>query len=227
MKQIKRLSSTLAVLTLALVFVAGPAFAAPVTDGSTSDSTAETKPDDAATTKRSSSPPKAEATATEAELNKRGESAVAELRKERANVKVKSAEQQKKTCEARKKGLQTKFASIVRNSERAQARISSILDKSVAFQQTSNVAAADVDALVLTAMEAKVKSAASIEALKAVTPNLTDCGKGSVATDVATFKVAAQTTRTDLKDYKMATKAVLKALQEAKPAENTTTEGSN
>ncbi len=97
MKQIKRFSSTLAVLTIALVFVAGPVFAAPVTDGSTSDSTTETKPVDPGTTKRSSSPPKAEATATEAELNKRGESAVAELRKERSNVKVKSAEQQKKT----------------------------------------------------------------------------------------------------------------------------------
>lgn len=243
MKQIKlkRAGSALAILTLALVFVVGPVSAQHGSDSTTtgSTSTVTTEPEHVgstetthsgsgsgvtSTTTQKTEAQKAEDSASQTELHKQGDDMVAKLRKEHAGDKVKTPAERQKVCEAHKKGIENKFASIVGNSNRAQTRITSILDKAVAFQQSGNVQSADFATLLATAQTAKATSAASIAALQAVAPSV-DCNSTSVASDVATFKAAAQTTRTNLKAYKAAAKAVLKSLESAKPAE--TTEGSN
>lgn len=160
-----------------------------------------------------------------AELHKRAEEHVNELRQEH---KSQSAENRQKACVAHKQGLTKKFERIVANAERHQARIDGALDKGVAFKDSNNLSPDNYDTLLTAAQDAKTKSAASIEALKAVEPTL-DCNNVSVASDVATFKAAAQTVRTDLKAYKTAVKNLLKAIRDAKQAasESTdTTEGS-
>ncbi len=249
--QLKRAGSTLAVLTLALVFVVGPVSAQHGADDTTtgSTSTVTTEPEHVGSTETThnsggsgsgtsgrsttttkteteneTEQQKAENSASHTELHKQGDDMVAKLRKEHAGDKVKTPAERQKVCEAHKKGIENKFASIVGNSNRAQTRITSILDKAVAFQQSGNVHATDFATLLATAQTAKATSAASIAALQAVAPSV-DCNSTSVASDVATFKAAAQTTRTNLKAYKAAAKAVLKSLESAKPAE--TTEGSN
>lgn len=155
------------------------------------------------------------------ELHHKGDSLLAEMHKKHGGDKKNSPEKQKKVCEAHKEGLTNKFSHIASNSQRAQTRIDDILAKSLAFQASSNQTPTGFTALVAAANTAKANSAASIAALQAVTPTV-DCNKTSVASDVATFKVAAQQTRANLKAYKTAVKAVLHSLEAAKDS----TEGS-
>ncbi|HSX36899.1 MAG TPA: hypothetical protein VLG13_02155 [Patescibacteria group bacterium] len=155
----------------------------------------------------------------ETELHTKGASLVGEMQK--ANRSSKTAEQKTKACEAHKQGLTTKFAAISKNAAAFQTRIDDIFAKAQAFQTANNVTVPNWDTLVAAAAAAQTTSSTSIANLKAVTPTL-DCNNVSVASDVATFKVAAQTTRDDLKAYKAAVKDVLQALRAAKAA----TEGS-
>ena len=133
----------------------------------------------------------------------------------------KSLEDHKKACEAHKQGLTNKFSHIVANSQRIQTRITEVFNKAKAYQTAHNLQPADFSSLVTAAQSAGDTSAASIDALKAVTPTM-DCNNISVASDVAKFKEAAATTRHDLKAYRTAVKAVVKSLETAK-----NTEGSN
>ncbi len=249
--KIQRISSTLAVLALALVFAgSGPVLAEHGSgdvppSGSTSPTTTTTTP----TTEHSGSPEtthsgggttsgsgsnsvpaktaeteteiqNAEESASLAELHKQGDDMITELRKEHAGDKVKTASEKQKVCEAHKQGLETKFNSIVANSQRTESRISSIMDKAEAFEHSSSTKPAGFDALSASAHEAKDAADASIVTLKDLSPTI-DCNGTSVANDVATFKVAAEKTRTDLKAHRDSVKAELKSLETAKPAEGT------
>jgi len=158
---------------------------------------------------------------SQSSLHQKGASMLAELQK--AHKSTKTTAQLEKRCVAHKQGLTKKFAAITTNSQRAQDRISDILTKVAAYQQTNNVQTANYTSLLTAAQTAQTTSAASIAALKAVTPTL-DCNSTSTASDVATFKVAAQQVRTDLKAYRTAVKAVVADLRAAK---TTTAEGSN
>lgn len=150
-----------------------------------------------------------------------------ELTSQQSSEMSKSAKKDakhKKRCEAHRQGLTNKFNHIVSNSQKIQTRIDSIFSKALAYQQAKNLQPAGFDALVATAESSKATSAASIDSLKSVTPTL-DCNNVSAASDVATFKTAAHQTRTDLKTYRTAVKAVLKSLEITKNTPNT--EGSN
>lgn len=207
------------------------------TTGTTAPSTTEQHSGSSRTVTRTHTPEHKEASKVEtetennqaddsdskAELHKKGEGIVAEMRKKN-DVKEKTDAERTKVCEAHKQGLQTKFTSIVTNSQRAQDRISGILDKAVAYQKTNNVTDVNIVSLATAAQTAKTASAASITVLESVntTP---DCNSASIATDVAAFKVGAQNARTNLKAYRSAVKALLQALEATKPVE--TTQGSN
>lgn len=153
-------------------------------------------------------------------VRSRGEAKVKELRAERkTNTTV---EKREKVCETRKNGLQTKFASISRNAVRYQAKVDGVFSKLPASAATTVTAEYEA------AMAAKTKSEASVKALndtKISAP--VDCKNTDVAAQIAAFKVAASTARTDLKDYKMAVKDVLKALKTATPKPTESTEGTN
>lgn len=157
---------------------------------------------------------------TGTQLRGRGAEMLQELRQQHKSQQSDSNRQ--KACEAHKQGLTTKFSHIVTNSQNAQTRITDILNKVIAYQKAKNLTVTNLDALVAAAQTAGQTSADSITTLKTVTPSL-DCNNVSVAQDVATFKAAAQQTRTDLKAYKTAVKAVLVAVEQAKDS----TGGSN
>lgn len=148
------------------------------------------------------------------ELHRQGDAMVTELRQQRGD-KTKTAEQRQKVCEAHKSGLTNKFKRTVTNSQRIQTRIDEVFNKAQTYQQTKNITVANWDSLVASAQTAKAASAASITALQGVTPTI-DCNSTSVASDVATFKTAAGQTRDNLKAYRTAVKALLKALITAK-----------
>lgn len=137
---------------------------------------------------------------------------------------AKNKQERQKRCEAHKQGLNTKFDRIVTHGQKIQAKIDKILDKATAYKTDNNLTPANWDDLLATAQAAQATSAQSITDLQNVTPTI-DCNSDSVASDVATFKAAAATTRDNLKAYKTSVKALLKSLKEAK--QPTTTEGSN
>ena len=203
MNRLKRIGTSVAVLVAALLFgAAAPAFATHGANdsrgGDAMASATATVSDDTTTT----------TTTSHAEARQDGH-------------KLTDAEHQKR-CESHKQGLTTKFSHIVTNSQRIQDRISDVLDKAVAYQQTNNITVANFDNLVAAANTAKANSADAIANLKAVQPSL-DCNNTSVHSDVSVFKTAAAKTRDSLKAYRTAVKAVVQSLKTAK----TGAEGSN
>jgi hypothetical protein len=144
------------------------------------------------------------------------------LQKAREGRQLKTAAEREKICQTRKQGLQNRVSRISTNAARHQTRIKSIYDKAVAYQEDKNLTGSNLDTLQQAALAAGTKSQASVDALKSVQPTI-DCNKDSVATDVATFKAAATEARDNLKAYKDAVKAYLKALKDATPSTPTTT----
>ncbi|MEO8104730.1 MAG: hypothetical protein ABI602_00125 [Candidatus Saccharibacteria bacterium] len=160
-----------------------------------------------------------------AELRTQGEAHVAELKKDIKSTHTEA--ERTKVCEVHKKGLTSKFSVIARNSDSFQTRINDVYTKALAFQTSKNITSTELSALIATADSAKLASATSILNLQAVTPTM-DCNNITVAQDVATFKVATTQTRTNLKAYKAAVKAVLQALKSATDTTTTPkTTGSN
>ncbi len=144
------------------------------------------------------------------ELHSKGKTLVAELQK--VHPSKLTATERQKVCEAHKQGLTNKFTVITRNSQSYQTRIDDVYTKALAFQTSKNISSTDLSALIVTADAAKLASATSIANLQKVTPAQDLCNNVSVAQDVATFKAATTQTRTDLKAYKTAVKAVVQNL---------------
>lgn len=259
MKRISKIGSALSVLVLALVLTGSlPVFAQNGDSGTetetqttTSDQSGSTSSTDQSSTKaerqsRAAELKKqaaenkkhaaevkeqhqqdaAEVKADGAELRERGEKLLAEAKKDH---KEKSEAERQKVCENRSKGLTTKFASITKASTGTKSRIDNIFAKAQAYQQSQNVVVANYDTLVAAAQTAQANAASAITVLQGITPNLDCTQPGTTASNVATFKAAAQQTRDSLKSYRQAVKAILQALENAEnvaaPTANTT-EGS-
>jgi uncharacterized protein YaaR (DUF327 family) len=152
----------------------------------------------------------------EKDARSKGAALLAEAKQEH---KAKTAEERLKACQSRKQGIVNRSTRIVAAAKRHQSRITTVLGKGTEFQKTNNLTVPNLDALVDAAAAAQAKSQESIDALAAVQPSV-DCNKDSVASDIATFKAAAQQTRSDLKAYKDAVKVVLKAIRDAAPSDD-------
>ena len=140
----------------------------------------------------------------------------------KAHSVVKTDAERQKTCEERKTGLDTKFASITRNSQAYQSRIDDVYTKVLAYQVSSKLNPMGFADLTAAANAARATAHKSVTALAAAAPAV-DCTSKSVAGNVADFKKLAATARTDLKAYKMAVKAVVKSLRDSQPKATTTT----
>lgn len=149
------------------------------------------------------------------ELRTQGKVMLDDLRKGRSE---RSQEQRQKSCQSRKQGLETKLENLSKNAQKHQSRIDEILEKAVAYKNNKNLEVRDFDSLLATATAAQTQAKTSVTALLALKPSV-DCNRDSVASDVAAFKAAAAQTRTDLKSYRTAVKALLSAVQITKGQE--------
>ncbi|MCX6727847.1 MAG: hypothetical protein NTX11_03485 [Candidatus Saccharibacteria bacterium] len=153
-------------------------------------------------------PPEVEVKPKEVETRK---SNLIEQNKERAKELIKTEkpetkktpEERQKRCAEKKKGLETKIVRLNTNAKKHYDRISDFLDKLVAYKIANNIENADLDAAIMAATEAKTTAAASVEALSSLQTTV-NCESGTVATDVATFKAAAEKARADLLTYRKA-----------------------
>ncbi|MEI6481225.1 MAG: hypothetical protein WCO19_02875 [Candidatus Saccharibacteria bacterium] len=115
----------------------------------------------------------------------------------------KTPEERLKRCAEKKKSLETKIVRLNTNTKKHYDRISDYLDKLVAYKNANNIVNADLNAAIMAANEAKTTAAASVEALSSLKTTV-NCESGTVATDVATFKAAAEKARADLLTYRKA-----------------------
>jgi ribosomal protein L19E len=142
----------------------------------------------------------------------KGGELLAEAKKEH---KAKTKEERQKTCEARKGKFEARAAAMVKNAEKHQLRIDTVLSKAVDYKTTKNLTVTDYDALLAAATAAQTTSQASVTALKNLQPTL-DCTNESVASNIAAFKAATDQARNDLNAYKKSARALFTAIENAK-----------
>ena len=119
-----------------------------------------------------------------------------------------------KVCEARKKGIETRTAALVKNAQNSLSRINKVLTEVEAYQKTNNITVPNFDALVTATTTAQATATTSVQALAAVNPTI-DCTSTSAASQLATFKAALTQSRTDLIAYRTAVQNVLTAVENA------------
>lgn len=235
MNRIKSLVLALPICILLLGVIAVPVYArdgdsgsGSNSDSSSSDSSSESNDStsasssDSATETETEHATEVETGHTETRLRAKGQELLKEAQdrkqqvmatKDDATAKVKELRQ--KRCETRKHGLETKVANIVKVAQKHKTRIDDVYAKALAYQKDKNVSVSGFDQLVATADAAKTKAQTSVDALTNLKPTI-QCDSSTVASDVATFKAAAQQARTDLQSYRQSVKAILTALEAAK-----------
>jgi hypothetical protein len=147
-------------------------------------------------------------TELEDSLRQEGQDLLEKLRKEH---KAQSQEDRQQKCQIRKHGLETKLKNLVKNTERHKTLIDKVYANALEYQKSKNLNPAGFSDLVTKADTAKTQAETSTAVLKALTPTI-DCNKTTVASDVATFKTAAEQARNDLKAYRSAVRDVIKSL---------------
>lgn len=155
-----------------------------------------------------------------AEMRQRGKEILAELKKQ--GMSERSNSQREQACLNRKDNIDQRSQRLIKRAQNLQTRFDAILKGATNFQQANNLSSDTITSLVSAAETAKSQAATSRATMIALKPGL-DCAQPTAANDVATFQAAAETARQDFKAYKSAVRALLVALQDAKPV--TTTEG--
>lgn len=215
----------LTILSAALVFLAGvvsaPVFAHDSEGNESSYSSADKSESSSAEHKRVDE-------LSKRKMEKLRQEARSELDKKRrvSSVKMSSAERQKK-CESRKNGMNKKIANLNKNASKHLAHFDTVYSRVLEYKNSKNLSSQNIESLVVSANDAQLKAAASVEALNQLKPTIA-CEKDSVPNDVAAFKQAAAQAREDLKSYKKAIKEVFKALRTARAndkAESSSGEG--
>ena len=225
MTKIKKLLVVLPVSVLLLGLVAMPVYAHEGEDSQslgTSSATELSEPTDRM------QPTSQSGHRTEEELRHKGQELLKQAKEQKQRKEAGSAAQddsskseatlkqrREKRCENRKHGLETKIANIVTVAQKHESRIDDIYTKALAYQKDKDITVEDFDSLVASANSAKAQAQVSVEALSSLKPAI-QCTSDTVATDVATFKAAAEQARTDLKTYRTSVKAILTALKDAK-----------
>lgn len=137
------------------------------------------------------------------------------LREFKDNRKGHSQAQRQQYCTAHKQGLDQKLASLRTNALRFQTKIDNVLSQAADYQQANNVQLSNYADLLSKAQTAQVASAAAVASLANLTPTV-DCNNTSTASDVATFKAAAEQARTALMTYRDSVRSLVTALAGAK-----------
>lgn len=191
--------------------------------GSTTTSTTETSHVESETSAQETSTTEVKSSAETNHHNNqlKAEKMVTELKTEHKPPKTDA--EREKSCDAHKTGIETKFASIARNSLAYETRVDGIYAKALTFQTDNKLNPTGIADLIATANTAQLAAKASVATLQSAKPTAVDCTSKTVSTDVAAFKTAAAQARHDLKAYKQAVKAVLVSLRQAShPAETKT-----
>lgn len=159
------------------------------------------------------------------ELHQKGDDLVEKLRKERG-IKAKTPEERQKQCEAHQARATANFSKMSTGAGTVLTRIDGIYAKALDYQTTNNLSPDGIDTLIATANSNKAAAASSVSTLRSTIPTI-DCTSPNVASQMATYKLAAQDARDKLKAYRTSVRAVLQALQVPKPTTTNAAGGTN
>jgi membrane protein involved in colicin uptake len=131
------------------------------------------------------------------------------------SVKAKTADQRKKVCEERSKGIDQRFGNFKMVATRHFDALNATYTKLQAYQTDKKLDVANYDALVAAADAKKAAASDAIAALSTVATDI-DCNSADPATSIATVKAAVKTVHDTLQAYRKSIKDVLVALMTAK-----------
>lgn len=146
----------------------------------------------------------------EAKVRNRGHELELELGKKASRH---SEAERKTNCQTRKQGLETKFKNLSANALKHKTQFDTVLAQAIHYANTNNIQTAAYTEALVKAQAAQAQAEGSLAVLSTLSPTL-DCNNVSVASDVASFKAAAEQARNDLMAYRDATRAVMEALLE-------------
>jgi hypothetical protein len=141
------------------------------------------------------------------------------LAEKRQNGKQHSAEQKKKSCEARQANIKKRADNYAVAAQRHLNVFNKLFTKVQAFQTKKQLTVANYDALVATATAKQTAAQTAVDALKAADVTV-DCTQSDPASAVANLKEATANARKALHEYRLAIKDVVVALKGASTAQD-------
>jgi hypothetical protein len=136
-----------------------------------------------------------------------------------------TAAQRQQSCTEHQADINNRITKLGKNAQKHLDDFSSVLTKVEAFQTKQQLAVANYDSLVATAVSDQVAATSAVSTLSSLTVTL-DCTSTDPAASLATVKDAANSAKTALQAFRAAIKAIITALQAAKP-DTTSTTGAN
>lgn len=157
------------------------------------------------------------------QLRAEAKSEIEEKRKTRETL---SADKRMKVCENRKKAIDNKLSAFNSGADKHLAKMNSIYDKILAFQEQKQIVVVNIDELTADADAKKLAATEAVGALKTVAVNV-DCSDPETTVTLGTVRDAAQTARKALHDYRMSLKNIVVAIAQSQTAEPETAEDSS
>lgn len=139
------------------------------------------------------------------------------LTTKRAGAKTHSAEQRKKSCEARKAHIQKRADNYATAAQRHLGVFNNIFTKVQAFHDKKQLNVSNYETLVAAAKEKQTTAQTAVDQLKSLDVSI-DCAQSDPATTVATLKTATKNARLALQEYRKSIKDVVVALKGASTA---------
>jgi hypothetical protein len=152
---------------------------------------------------------------TKAEIHRKAQEL---LSQKRQNFKVHTAEQKKKSCEARSANIKKRADNYAAAAQRHLNVFNKIFTRVQAFQTKKQLNVSNYDELVAAATAKQTTAQAAVDALKSADVTI-DCTQADPAAAVATLKEATSTARTALHDYRKSIKDLIVALKGASTAQ--------
>jgi hypothetical protein len=141
------------------------------------------------------------------------------LTTKRQNVKEHTAEQKKKSCEARAANIKKRADNYATAAQRHLNVFNKIFTRVQDFQTKKQLTVTNYDDLVAAATAKQTAAQAAVDALKDSDVTI-DCTQADPASAVATLKTATANARTALHEYRVAIKDLVVALKGASTAKD-------
>jgi hypothetical protein len=145
------------------------------------------------------------------------------LTEKRQNAKQHTADQKKKSCEARAANIKKRADNYATAAQRHLSVFNKIFTRVQDFQTKKNLSVANYDELVATATAKQTAAQAAVDALKSADVTI-DCTQADPASAVANLKEATSNARTALHEFRLAIKDVVVALKGASTAQTDDTD---
>ncbi|MBL8121949.1 hypothetical protein JNM87_04350 [Candidatus Saccharibacteria bacterium] len=147
-----------------------------------------------------------------------------EKQKQEKGTNALTDDKRKLVCENRQNSINNKLSAFTQAADKHMAKLDETFTKVQSYQMAHSLTIANYDELVAAANEKKTAASQAIATLKTVAVNV-DCTHPDSVVKLSTVRDAAKAARTALHDYRVAIKAVVVALAQAKGSDSSANSG--